>query len=401
MKRSTTIGIAVITALCAGLALRPASRAQTSSAPVQQPATSARFAFGGNVSQVPAEFIGNLIFLPVRVNQGQPSLLELDSTVPVSSVDPQRAAELGIANLQAPVLSLSGVDISLPNLGETASNDFGARVGRAYEGTLGYDLFAGVVMEIDYARQTVRIYDPAGYRYSGGGKNLPLKFYDGMPVVRAKVDVNGRKSAEALFVLNTALGASLVLSDAFAQQHHLFSSHMKTIAVGPGELNVSGNAVVARIQSFQMGPYNVEMPLATFAQAKLPGDGDKEIAGEIGGGMLRRFTVIFDFVRQEVILEPNLEFRSDDREDMSGISVAASGPGLKTFTITQVRPGTPASSAGIQTGDVIAGVDEEASADMTLDALRGLFRQVGHKYKLLIERNGKTLTVNIQMRRLL
>jgi hypothetical protein len=401
MKRSTTIGIAVITALGAGLALRPASRAQTSSAPVQQPATSARFAFGGNVSQVPAEFIGNLIFLPVRVNQGQPSLFELDSTAPVSSVDPQRAAELGIANLQAPVLGLSGVDISLPNLGEIASKDFGARVGRPYEGAVGCDLFAGVVMEIDYARQTVRIYDPAGYKYSGAGKNFPLKFHNGMPVLRAKVDVNGRKSAEAWFVLNTALDASLVLSDAFAQQHHLFSSHMKTIAVGPGELNVSGNAVVARIESFQMGPYNVEMPLATFAQAKLPGDDDKEIAGEIGGGMLRRFTVIFDFVRQEVILEPNDEFRSDDREDMSGISVAASGPGFKTFTITQVRPGTPASSAGIQTGDVIAGVDEEASADMTLDALRGLFRQVGHKYKLLIERNGKTLTVNIQMRRLL
>jgi hypothetical protein len=401
MKRSTTIVIAVVTVLCAGLTLGPASRAQTSSAPVQQTATSARFAFGGNVSQVPAEFIGNLIFLPVRVNQGQPSLLVLDSTAPVSSLDPQRATELGIANLQAPVLGLSGVDISLPNLGEIPSSDFGGRVGRAYEGVLGCDLFAGVVMEIDYARQTVRIYDPAGYRYSGGGKSFPLKFHDGMPVVRAKIDVNGRKSAEALFVLNTALGASLVLSDAFAQQHHLFSSHMKTIAVGPGELNVSGNAVVARIESFQMGPYSVEAPLATFAQGKLPGDGDKEIAGEIGGGMLRRFTVVFDFVRQQVILEPNLEFRSDDREDMSGISTAASGPGLKTFTITQVRPGTPASSAGIQAGDVIAGVDEEASADMTLDALRGLFRQVGHKYKLLIERNGKTLTVNIQMRRLL
>jgi PDZ domain len=401
MKRSATIVVAVITVLCAGLALRPPSRAQTGAAPAPQPAPTARFAFGGNVSQVPAEFIGNLIFLPVRVNQGQPSLLVLDSTAPVSSLDPQRATELGIANLQSPVLGLSGVDISLSSLGEIPNNDFGARVGRVYEGALGCDLFAGVVMEIDYARKTVRIYDPAGYRYSGGGKNFPLKFHDGMPVVRAKVDVNGRKSAEALFVLNTTLDASLVLSDAFAQQHHLFSSHMKTSAVGPGELNVTGNAVVARIESFQIGPYNVDMPLATFAQAKLPGDGDKEIAGEIGGGMLRRFTVVFDFVRQELILEPNLEFRSDDREDMSGISVAASGPGLKTFTVTQVRPGTPASSAGIQTGDVIAGVDEEASADITLDALRGLFHQVGHKYKLLIERNGKTLTVNIQMRRLL
>ena len=74
MKRSTAIGITVVVVLCTGLTLRPASRAQTSPAPVPQPAASARFAFGGNVAQVPAEFIGNLVFLPVRVNQGQPSL---------------------------------------------------------------------------------------------------------------------------------------------------------------------------------------------------------------------------------------------------------------------------------------------------------------------------------------
>jgi len=34
-------------------------------------------------------------------------------------------------------------------------------------------------------------------------------------------------------------------------------------------------------------------------------------------------------------------------------------------------------------------------------AIRALFHQVGHKYKLLIDRNGKTLTINVQMRRLL
>ncbi|HXA76577.1 MAG TPA: PDZ domain-containing protein [Candidatus Acidoferrales bacterium] len=401
MKWSIKIGIAVIGVLCAGLGLGPASRAQNNTAPAQPAAASAQFAFGGNVAQVPAEFIGNLIFLPVRVNQGQPSLFELDSTAPYTSADPQRAAELGIVDLRGPELNLSGVDISLPDLSEIANNDFGKRVGRAYEGTIGNDVFAGVVLEIDYKRQTVRIYDPAGFRYSGGGKSFPLTFHDGMPMVRAKIDVNGRKSGEALFVLNTALEASLVISDTFAQQHHLFSSHVKTIAVAPGELNVSGNAVVARIESFHIGPYDVDMPLATFAQGKLPGDGDKEIAGEIGNGMLRRFTVIFDYARKVVILDPNGEIRSDDHEDMSGISVAASGPGMKMFEVTQVRPGTPAASAGVQTGDVIAGVDEEAAADMTLDALRALFRQVGHKYKLLIERNGKTLTINVQMRRLL
>jgi hypothetical protein len=408
MKRGTKIGMVVAAALCAGMASRPASRAQTSSAPSQQPAAPAqpqasavRFAFAGDTAQVPAEFIGNLVFVPVHVNQGQPSLFEVDSTAATSSVDPQRAVELGISNAQSAVLSLSGVDIWLASFGESANPDFGARVGRPYEGTIGDDVFGDVVVELDYGRHTVRFYDPATFQYTGSGKSFPLILHDGMPAIRAKFAAGGRKTEEGEFVLNTNLDVPLVISDKFAQQHHLFSSHMKTIPVAPGELGVGSNAVVARIDDFQVGPYEVQGPIAAFAQGKLPGDGGAQFAGEIGGGMLRRFSVIFDYARHVVILDSNSEIRTDDHEDMSGISISAGGPDWKRFVVTQVRQGTPGAGAGVQVGDVIAGVDEEAAADMTLDALRGLFRQVGHKYKLLIERDGKTLTINFQMRRLI
>lgn len=399
MTRESTIGMAVALALWAGVALGPAYRAQTGAAPVQQPVLSARFNYGGNAAQLPAKFIGNLIFLPVHVDQSQPSLFELNSTAVISSIDPQHATELGIGNVQAPVLNFSGVDILLPNFAEIADNDFGARVGRAYEGTIGNDVFGAVVVELDYARQSVRFYDPATFQYSGAGKSFPLTFHDGMPVVRAKFSAGGHGSVEAEFILNTSQSAPLVLSDKFAQAHHVFSSHMKTISVAPGELGFGGNAVVARLDEFRIGPYQVQGPLTAVAQGGLPGEEDAHIAGEIGGGMLRRFTVILDYTRHVVILDSNSEYHTDDHEDMSGISVAAAGPGWKTLEVTQVRPGSPAADAGVQKGDVIAGVDDEPAADISLAAIRALFRQVGHKYKLAIDRNGKTITVNVQMRR--
>jgi hypothetical protein len=401
MKRRTKIGIVIAIASCAGLAYRPASRAQTSAASPPRQAASAQFAFGGDTAQVPAEFIGNLIFLPVHVNQGRPSLFEIDSTASASSVDPQRAAELGISNTQGAVLNLSGVDISLADLGQIANPDFGARVGRGYEGTIGGDVFGDIVVELDYARRAVRLYDPAAFQYKGRGKSFPLTFRDGMPAIKAKITVGDRKTVEGEFVLNTALNVPLIIADKFAQDHHLFSSHIKTIPIAAGELGVGSNAVLGRIENFQVGPFSVEMPLAAFAQGKLPGDGGAQFAGEIGGGMLRRFTVIFDYARQVVILDSNGEIRTEDREDMSGISLAAAGPNWKRFEVTQVRPGTPGADAKVQQGDVIAGVDDEAAADMTLDAVRALFRQERHKYKLLIERNGKTINANVQMRRLL
>jgi hypothetical protein len=399
MKRNQAFGIAAIAFTCACAAALPGVRAQNGPPPGPAPETVIRFSYSGNVAQVPAQFVGNLIFLPARVNLSQPSLFELDTTSPVSSLDPQRAAQLGITNLRAPVLNLTDVDIHLPELGSVANNDFGIRVGRTYEGTIGNDVFAGAVMELDYGRQTVRMHDPAAFQYRGGGKSLPLTMHDGMPAVKAKVTVAGHKSGEVLFILNTALDVPLVISDHFAQQHHFFSSHMKTVGIAPGELGVGGNAVMARIEDFQIGPYEVQGPLAAFAQGKLSGADDSQVAGEIGGGMLRRFTLTLDYARQVAIFDSNSEIRTDDHEDMSGISVAATGPNLKTFEVTQVRPGSPAADGGVQKGDVIAGVDDEAAADMTLSALRSLFRQVGHKYKLLIERDGKTLTINITMRR--
>jgi C-terminal processing protease CtpA/Prc len=86
---------------------------------------------------------------------------------------------------------------------------------------------------------------------------------------------------------------------------------------------------------------------------------------------------------------------------MSGLAIAATGSNLKTFEVTEVRSGTPGADAKIQKGDVIAGVNDEAAADLTLAAIRKLFRQPATKYRLLIQRNTQTLTVMLQTRRLL
>jgi C-terminal processing protease CtpA/Prc len=67
--------------------------------------------------------------------------------------------------------------------------------------------------------------------------------------------------------------------------------------------------------------------------------------------------------------------------------------------VVAVQPGTPAAHAGLVPGDVIAGVGDEAAADLTLAAVRDLFRQVGYQYKVLIDRKGQTITETLQMRR--
>jgi len=391
-RRSITFGI--LAALALGHMVWPALRAQEKSAPI-------RFAFGGNVSEIPAEFLDYLVFLPVGIDDSQPSLFELDSTASASSMDPTRAAELGLGDLDNPVLLLPGVEFRLSKLPTSAREHFGAQIGRAYQGTLGNDFLGSVVAEIDYGRQTVRLYDPGSYKYSGAGTSIPLTFSRGMPLIHAKIDLPGQKAREGEFAIGTALDAAILVSEQFAETHHLFSAHMKTIQSSDPQINNGENIALGRAKGFQIGPYQVESAIVAFSPGGQAGGADKNFAGTIGAGLLRRFTVIFDYAHKQVIFAPNTYFAEYEEEDKSGLTIIAKGPRLKTFEVLAVQASTPAAEAGIQKGDIIAGIDDEPAADLTLTSVRSLFRQIGHRYKLLIERNGQTLQISMQMRRLL
>ena len=171
---------------------------------------------------------------------------------------------------------------------------------------------------------------------------------------------------EGSFVVDTATNASIVIFDRYAEAHRISPSRWKTIASVDPALNGSAGAVVGRLKGFQLGRYATQDTLVTFSRSDLPGASDARLAGAIGTGMLSRFTVVFDYPHHQLIVAPNSSFASDDQEDKSGISVVAKGNALRTFEIVAVTPGTPAAKAGIQKGDVIAGVDEDAAADLTL-----------------------------------
>jgi len=399
MKRQKKEWAAILLMLCASLWARKALAVHPSVEGWQQPTASVQFRSGGNAAEIPARFVDSLVFLPTAVNRSQPSLFELDSTAPRSTIDPDRRAELGLGDLEAVVLNFSGVDVTLASLGEVAKNDFGAQVGRAYEGTLGNDFLACTVMEINYARQTVRLYDPASYQYAGRGKSVPLLFIAGLPVVHARISVSGTKPIEGDFVLDTALNASLLLAPAFADSHKLRphktipSTEFAGVSSDPVEL--------ARVSAFDMGPFTVAQSIGVFPHQNALADRNRRLAGEIGAKLLRRFIVTFDYAHHQIILDGSSNFSADEFEDMSGLAILASGPGLKQFEVAEVWPHTPGADAGIRKGDILEGINEEAAADLSLAEIRSLFRQPDGRYRVLIARGTQTITVNLRMRRLL
>jgi hypothetical protein len=289
----------------------------------------------------------------------------------------------------------------MSSLAVAARKDFGAQMGMPYQGTLGADFFARFVVVVDYSRQTIQLYDPATYTYSGAAKGVRGTFAGTIPLVKAKFSIPGQKTLEADFIVDTALEFPIVFSKAFTDGHRISSAHFKTISASYPSVDGGAKILLGRLRTIQLGGYTIEDPVAAFSQSNPASGQSKNIAGTIGAGFLKRFLVIFDFPHQRIILEPNLQFNKFAEEDMSGLSIIAKGPGLRTFEIVRVQHGTPGAEAGIHEGDIIAGIDQEPAADITLTSIRDLFRQVGHKYKLLIDRNGKTQEIVILMKRLI
>ena len=391
-----------------------ASQSGTQSQSPQQSApqdpNAAHFAYGGNAAQIPAQFLGNLIFLPAQLNGAAPSFFLLDSSAAQTSVEPLRNAQAGSEALAEKtlgyaVIRLPGVVLPVASLPIIEHKDFAPQYGQAPHGVLGLDFFNRVVVEINYYRQTVQLYDPAAFTYSGTGTSFPLEMSPAGPLVHGKFEVAGHKNYDSQFIVDTALDSSVVFFRAFTDSEKISSAHFKAFESSDPRLDAGTKMLLGRIKQVQLGPYTVQESIGAFLQQNLPGMNDRKIAGAIGGGLLRRFNVILDFPHNRMILEPNLSINTLEDADMSGLSIIATGANLRTFEVVNVQKGTPASDAGIQVGDVIAGLDDEPAADFTLTALREEFRQfgkelAGHQYKILLDRKGQTITVKLKMRRL-
>ena len=203
----------------------PAGQAQQR--PAQTPAvadpSAIRYSFGGNAAQIPATFLNNLIFIPIQLNGGTPGFFLLDSSAEVTSIEPGAAPGATGNALSYAVLKMPGVQVPMVTLPVVAHPKFAEQFGQTVRGVLGRDFLSRTVVEINYNRQTLQIYDPASFTYSGQGTSFPVSMTPAGPAVRAKFEISGHKAFEAQFVFDTAVDYSFL----FSARVHRFTENFR------------------------------------------------------------------------------------------------------------------------------------------------------------------------------
>jgi len=203
---------------------------------------------------------------------------------------------------------------------------------------------------------------------------LPLIFKNRVPHIVAKIEVPGQPAEDRTLLVDS--GSQDGVDDSLIAR----SAQVREVLSGVGN-GKEFRGVHGRVTRFKLGKYELKDFIGGGSGVPL-----------IGGEFLRRFTVIFDFSRQRMYLEPNQHYADPVAEDRSGL-VLRWVPKQAGMLVHDVAKDSPAARAGLQREDLITAIDGCPATAFRLDRMQRLLRQDLKSLKFTIRREGRELSV--------
>jgi hypothetical protein len=373
--------------------------------------------------QIPIEINNNLVVIPVVLNDALPLKFILDTGVRTAILTQKTFTDIlnlpysrkytiagpgGISIVDAYVTN--NVSLALPGvygrghamlvLGQDYL-ELRNYLGTDVHGILGYELFSRFIIQIDYEKKVMTLMVPERFRKKRSYQTIPMSVEDTKPYVIAPVTFSDGRVLNAKLLMDSGASHGLMLepssSDEITPPEEAVSS-----LIGRG---LGGEIVgkVGRIKSLQLGSYTLENAIANFPDPNSYSDtikvGNVFRHGAIGGEVMSRFTVIFNFPAEEIYLRKNSNFKHKFYYNLSGITLKAKGAQLATFEVTEVRKMSPGATAGILPGDLILALNGISVAELDLNIINGFLNsKPGRRIRLEIDRNGTRIRKDIELK---
>jgi hypothetical protein len=367
--------------------------------------------------KIPFKSASNLILLQARVNDSAPFWFIVDTAATNTVIDTELAKTLGLKSLSrriesggagtATALIFKNNSLRLPNIEVTNLTLYGlpinflsAPLGRTISGVIGNDVLKQLVVEVDYTSQVINLYQPEGFQYSGAGAVIPIIF-EGHPFVRAGITVDDGHVIEGKFGIDSGANNAIIFNTPFVDRNRLLQSVSKSKEMRAVGVGGSAVAFSSRLKSMTLGSLQLENIIAQFSRAQHGETASARYDGLIGGEILRRFKVTFDYRRRRMMLEPNADFAEPYEADMSGLDLLTEGGDFSVVVVNQVEKGSAAADAGMQDEDIITAIDGRPATDFTITEIRNMFMQDCKEYLISLMRRGKQLQTKLKLRRLI
>jgi hypothetical protein len=221
---------------------------------------------------------------------------------------------------------------------------------------------------------------------------LPITVEDTKPYVIVGLQMNDTTTLSAKLLVDSGASHSIFLEASSSHKIVVPEKHVSSV-IGRG-LGGEITGQIGRIKALEIANYTVKGVIANFPDADTYLDSMKisrTVArnGSIGGELLSRFTVIFNFPGERIYLKKNPAMKKEFYFSLSGLTIRARGARLRNFEIADVRENSSAEKADVRKGDKIISVNGLDVEELDLNIINGLLNsKPGKKITLMIQRDG-------------
>jgi len=393
--------------------------------------------------KIPFELISNLIVIPVKVNGVELSFLldtgvretilfnvsEVDSlilnntkTFTVKGANDVKVTAIKSENNLLEIKGLKSFNHNIYVAFNQGSN-LSSYLGEEIHGILGYHFFKDFIVELSYRSELIRVYKKERYKKKWGRYEIvDLSFTRGKPYVLAEVGGEQQK-----FLLDTGMSDGLwkFKEDSLSTANFGYYEDYLGMSVS-GEI-LGKRSKIEKLVFANETFHNVKIayPFERTLPEELKGVIDR--SGSLGGELLKRFTVVFDYRNSKMYLKGNTNLDDPFYYNKSGIVIRQDGEAVfennnsdilkhlqdqnfisfvdlsymlsPEFIIDNVREGSPASLVGVMKDDILLEVNGVKSFRYTLKKINALFYGEDNTLvRFKLERNGRVIDKEFKLK---
>jgi hypothetical protein len=393
-----------------------------SSFPLYSQALGFSLADGKRKVEIPIEIYNNLIVIPVVLNGALPLKFILDTGVRTAILTEKTFSDiLNLSYSRKYTISGPGgeqlidayitnnVSLELPGvLGRghallVLGQDYlelRNYLGTDVHGILGYELFSRFIVQVDYEKKILTLMVPSKFKPRRRYQPIPIKIEDTKPYLTTSVVLSDGTQLSAKLLVDSGASHGLML-DPGSDVRITVPANTISSVIGRG-LGGEITGKVGRVRSLKLGAYEVKDVIASFPDPNSYFDslklGATKRNGAIGGEVLSRFTVIFNFPDEEIYLKKNPQFKKKFHYNLSGMMVKAKGSRLNVFEVIDVRKESVADVAGVLNGDLVVSINGINTRGLDLNTINGFFNQKpGKKIHMVVDRNGQLVKIDFAL----
>jgi len=410
------------------------------------------FQFDKGITKTKFHFklINNLVFVPIKVNGielnflldtgvSETILFSLEDKKEVRFFNSEKITLRGLGN-QTDVEGLKSTDNNLEISGLKRGGhmlyivldpkfNLSSYIGIPVNGIIGYQFFRDNLVKINYRRKKITVYKDNLKNRGIVEKNfikIPMSVEKSKPYIEGKVTLDDQEIPVKLLV-------DIGNSDAvwlFENRSEFIKVPLKNFDDFLGK-GFSGDIYGkrARIQKFQMGDFDFTKLVSAFPDSvsikSVTMVADR--MGSVGGEIMKRFNVVFDYQQQQLYLKKNSNYSAAFGYNRSGVDIQHNGLqwvqetvpmqtvsvgssfgaagsyntrsnfkykfNLKSvYEIANVRKNSSAAKAGLREGDIILTINGVTTHRYSLQDINSFFKSDNEKWITLeIERESQIL----------